>query len=75
MSEAHHQEMRAEEPPRAAVLVGSLPWGELRAGPASSPGGQFFLDSSWRTWLLNIIVWIRAAKSVGTYFPERQEFE
>ena len=27
------------------------------------------------TWLLNIIVWIRAAKSAGTYFPEHQEFE
>ena len=46
MSEAHHQEMRAEEPPRAAVLVVSLPWGELRAGLASSPGGHFFLTEA-----------------------------
>ena len=41
MSEAHHQEMPAEAPPRAEVLVGSLPLGELRAGPVSSPGGHF----------------------------------
>ena len=46
VSEAHHPEMLAEAPPRAAVLAVSLPWGELRAGPASSPVGHFFLTQA-----------------------------
>ena len=49
---------------------GVFAFGGVAGGAGVFTWWTFFLDPSWRTWLLNIIVWITAVKSVGgNLFP------